>query len=591
MRLFKILILLTLKTIYKCQYVAGNDNLLRRRSQEGGGMGETYSVQEGEVQQRGLQNECFRPDLFEAEVLLKMSGLPDLVTPEEIKLVQDKFVESYNRLTEGLCDDQFRVVQQIRQDGSGLVLEPTDSTTRRNLQVKKQFAFRFFVLGACRGCPKRSRIFNDGFRRALFADENPIQVNKYFNRDLQFLGPLRFHNRRPRDLPNLFLPPITISNPLAAAVSTNNPVNRCNCAFEPPTNRRAPGNDEFQQDYNQTISQLVVSGDLIGVGEILGIEEIETVTCSRESLDNFKSEVILQLVGNPDGMTQVEKEQLIDLFLKVYEVTNEQFCDPYFRKAIAAEIVDPVLNDSIDGGRSRKMQDSFGSTFGINSEFFSNLGSFGSFSQASASRTSLPTPAPTPAPVISSDPFRPFQFRLVVRGTCRGCPSESRIFDDGLRRRLGGADSFESVVMKNRDLVQSYTANGENVCTCPQGSEARGPSEDFFLSAFSEALAERKQLGEFPNINEVSDAIQVDETEPSSTPSVMPSMSPSTSLPVPINPITPTPETPEPTTQPTTFRPSDGPSESPTRPTRPTDSPVPSPSPSIMPSFTQRPTS
>ena len=545
----------------------------------------------------------FTPSEFETEVLLTIIGDPDLVSQDDVKKVQETFVEEYNRLAEGLCDEQFRIVEEVRQEGSGLIFAAEDEGNRRRMQDKRKFSFRFFVLGVCRGCPKKSRIFNDGYRRALFQDEQEdVSVDFTGERALQSNGLFAslqsfMSSSRPRDIPNIFLPALAEKQPnlqstssAAAVAATGSTTSsevaatggafaastgpeaqsrfNCDCLTDPEAVKRAVGLNEFQKLFNTTITSLGDSGEIgNGIGEVVGIEEVDNVECNREALSDFASEVLLGVTGDPENFSDEELLLLGDLFLEVYSVTNEQFCDPLFRDAIAAdvEVFDPKTGTTrrLISPRTHTSRRLFGA---LSRNFFTNLETSAPEPKPTSSPTSSPVQSPTKSPVEQNERFKPFQFRLLVRGTCRGCPTQSRIFDDGFRRLQ---EAFEAV-MHNRDLIQQYVADEKNLCICPLGSEERAPDEALFAEAFRAAIEEYKAQGAFPNLGTITDAIQVDETEPS----VSPSTTPTTSSP-----------TEQPSLKPTSAPPTENPSSSPTRPTIPTESPVPSPSPSTAPSI------
>jgi len=548
-------------------------------------------------------SECFfTASEFQTEVLLTMNGELDSVTDQDMELVQNVFVQAYNNIAGGLCDAQFRFVVEV---GNGtlvrLVLpkqeQPTNTTRRlddrplTNTGFEK-FSFRFFVLGICRGCPSKSRIFNDGIRRLQSGfnfDTNDFtsqggmtghHIGSYMTNRVTDMATMRFSYTVPATRGPSGTPSMVPTGIPSAAPSWDPLTFSCSCLSDTGLENRAADSNEFQTAYNQTIATLNANGSLTHIGEIVGVQEVETKNCTNET--GFTSEVIIAVSGDPDLIELNETLDFAMLVLAVYGQTQQGYCDPYFRNVEDVKEIYVEGKSSPNESGSRRLFDSFNTN-----NFFGSLSSFASASKS----TDTNTPAPTPSPIspnvqyqkVSNERYRPFQFRLVVRGTCRGCPSKSRIFDDGFRRNLREEQiqSSDDFLRMLQSAQEPGVPTGDDLCICPTNAEPGIPGEKTFRFALEAALTKSKldDADRFPHIGTaVFEAIQVDDTEPSSAPSEAPSAPSGAPSKVASN---------FPSGMPShSFEPSSLPSVSPV----PTDSPVPSPSPSMTPTRTVPPT-
>jgi hypothetical protein len=85
------------------------------------------------------------------------------------------------------------------------------------------------------------------------------------------------------------------------------------------------------------------------------------------------------------------------------------------------------------------------------------------------------SPSPSPATRLVQ---RRFSFLFKVRGRCRGCPQDAKLFDDAIRRAL-------AVLRRSRHLQFS----SEDSCLCPIDAKFRSPTTTEFALLFQTTVA------------------------------------------------------------------------------------------------------
>ena len=207
--------------------------------------------------------------------------------------------------------------------------------------------------------------------------------------------------------------------------------------------------------------------------------------CETE-LEDFETNVLVEFGGDPVEALDSEISALEDSFQSSFNGFGDQeVCDPLFR--IITEVTAEIIEDEVNDEEQRELQ-------------------------------------------------RRKRFNYRVKGRCRGCSRDPRLFAQGVsgrdRRRL------EESEQALRQLQFIF----DDSCFCAVGAELRGVFEDEFTIVYNDDVQVLRSEGVVENV----DTVEIVEEDPVFTWS--------------------------PTTSPTNF------------PTAPTDSPVPSPSPSRIPS-------
>ena len=471
-------------------------------------------------------NTCtYDPSDFDSNLVGEYLGTPELLTADEVKLLEDAFLDSYNEVASGLCDEEFHTMSKITIFASELEntsnryrelqrLAALNGNTISNEVRSRRFSLKIYAIGRCRGCKRETDLFDDAFRR--------LQYTK----DTLSTGGVTLIDRRPIDNPS-------DGTKLVWKRSEYN----CDCLAKKDLPSRPPGLDEFKNSYGKKVKALSNEGLLKSVTEALGISQVVEVECGGLQ-DTFTSEVVVDAEGDPENITPEEVTIMKDLFIQSYATSIESICDSLFRVAVGADL-------SIEES-SRRLQTS-------------------SLASSTSGRR------------------RPFRFRFKVTGKCMGCKSEDRLFDDAFRRSLADEFHFQPFVNVNhRDL--GYIFNGKE-CYCVKNAPDRPPSNVEFGDIFSVNVVEAS----LPNVFYIGEVTQVDDTMPSASPSLSPTTQTPSMAPTEFPTLSPTDsptDTPTVTesNMPSTPFPSARPSHSPSNPTVPTESPMPSPEPSGSPS-------
>jgi hypothetical protein len=338
--------------------------------------------------------------------------------------------------------------------------------------------------------------------------------------------------------------------------SSSSPSDDCLCPVN--TTERSPTVDEFFTSFNSTVSELREAGTLTFIESIVGAPvEIDPVECSAE-VNSFETAIALEVSGNPDAITENEKRSLEAAFETTYNTLIQGYCDPLFRN-VAEVTISPA---GASGSNSTTEKD--GARF----------------------RRKIQK---------STTMAKKFTFLFRIKGICRGCPKETKLFNDALRRQLG-----RSLALTNDTAFLEDSGQ----CFCPIDSiGSRAPSPEEFTPIFNETIF----LLDLPNVVAIFDTV-VELAPPvtaSPTTSIMPSLQPSpgpskSNSPskgpsgVPSNSVFPS-NSPS-RIQINTFmpfpKPSPGPSNSPRAPTKlPTNFVIPSLAPSLTQNPSRRPSS
>jgi hypothetical protein len=261
----------------------------------------------------------------------------------------------------------------------------------------------------------------------------------------------------------------------------------------PNAPKRAPYAREFVAAYDATYKAIdIVNRRLQGnpIEQVIGAIEVSPISC-EDPLEDFETSVFVEFGGDLESAVDSEIFALEESFQTSYNGFGEEVvCDPLFR------VITEVKTEEVDEIDERYLTEEERKVQGTK------------------------------------------RFNYRVKGRCRGCRSNPRLFAQGSSGRRG-----------RRQLEMAYSRQlqfvfDEGQCFCAVGAEERGVFEDEFTVVYDENIQELRDEGIVENVDTVK--FVEEEEDP--------------------------PWTWSPTTSPTNF------------PTGPTDSPVPSPSPSRIPS-------
>lgn len=163
-------------------------------------------------------------------------------------------------------------------------------------------------------------------------------------------------------------------------------------------------------------------------------------------------------------------------------------CDPFFRQ------VTGVKAEFVTTEAPRNLQSSFGfNTLNCTTNSTALLGSNSTNSSNAANCT----------PVMQRRDRKPLTFFFRVTFQCRGCPSDTTLFDDGFRRHLG------SGFQRN---IQAITGKQDPNCVCPadqieQQKEFRAPTSQEFTQLYNDTINTFVARGDLVNIESVRDIV------------------------------------------------------------------------------------
>jgi len=431
---------------------------------------------------------CVEPNtFFDTDVVVNFQGDSTAELGSSFLLdLEDAFQESYNNLRKEFCDDDSRKVVGVEVDMNSMTIKSPN-----------EFSLRFQVKVGCNLCSMDTNLFEpeyDATRRKTLEGKDADQEEES---ESTVLRSLISYKRPPYNAirgasPPTFRPsPSPTRSPVSppptpSPIGTGPRMNEDCC----PSNgeRRAQYASEFTAAFNSAYKALGDGTRALQtdpIQQILEAFELLSITC-EDPLEEFESFVVVVLGGNPIDVLASEILALQDSFRSSYNGFGDTLCDPLFRTVtnVVAELEDPdVRYLHQDSGQEGRRQLARG------------------------------------------------RFSYRVRGKCRGCSGNRRLFSQGSSgRRLE--------VKYDRQLQFVFD---ENSCFCAVGAEERGISEDEFTETYDTNIQELNAEGVLQNIESVEGVVEEEIW------------------------------TWSPTTSPTYF------------PTAPTDSPVPSPSPSDAP--------
>lgn len=320
-------------------------------------------------------------DLTELEttILIMFQGDPTDVTQAEFDALSAGFMNAYNFensiTTNTRCDRFFTRITEVSVDptqeitfgGGRRINQVIVANPGRSLQLEPDplvFGYYFAVKYVCRDCLPGSPLLHPttGVTRALNASPDK-QVDSWQRLVQQVVG---------SDL-------------------------ECVCPFNAKESR-LPTRDEVFVVFGNVVRVLQQQDRISSVEKVDEVVEVQSIECGPE-VDTFETEVPFEFQGDPDSLTEQDREELGQLFVLTYNDLANNGCDDQFRSLVNATIT--FIGNETDARR----------------------------------RLRVP---------------RPFQFMSFtalfrVTGVCRKCPNNAEIFsDDGGRRRLALSDSNSS---------------------------------------------------------------------------------------------------------------------------------------------------
>lgn len=434
---------------------------------------------------------CVEPNTFlDTDVVVEFKGDPGDIQISNLDqaTLEDAFQESYNTLRKKFCDNDSRQVMDVTLDQESLVIKSYNV-----------FSLRFIVDVGCDRCDsldtnlfepepninRRQRELHDGG-----AEESNSSLE---SRNLRsFKRPwnaIRGGGGASPPSPNpitSFSPPSP--SPIKTAVTIPRVDEEC-C----PTNgeRRAPYASEFADAFGSTYKVIRVGSRALQqdpIQEIVAVIEVTDIGCD-EPLEEFETEVDVELLGNPEDVLDSEVFALEASFKSTFNDFANTICDPLFRTVTD---VSATLEDILDeryleqGEGERKLQRR----------------------------------------------RRRSRFKYRVKGRCRGCKSSARLFAQGSSERR--------LEMKfDRQLQYVYD---DDSCFCAVGAEPRGILEDDFRVSYDSNIQVLKEEGVLVNIDGV-DAVEQEPLwtwSPTTSPTINPTAPTDSPVPSPSPSSTPT---------------------------------------------------
>ena len=593
----------------------------------------------GAPTQRKLQSCVFTPTPFDAFLAVNFLGDLTLLTDEDRSAIETAVVTAYNTEAEKVCDGEGRrlVTASILEEGGDDVLGSADNG-RRKAQVgvtPQRFTLLFDVEGTCNNCANPGTLL---FAESALGTNRNLQEDKgqdkpkdkknqpdetEENRELIILRPNRDSTTSgagsltQEDFKSINIirqkNPISVFRPLDqpefffnTGIPTPPATQSCDCLEDTlPFMQRPPTVNAFLT----TLNDIVVSSDLVDVmvdiggrsvaqdggGEVVDTIQVEEVPCDALAIQDFESTVFVDVTGDPEAITPTELKRMGENFLDSFAFVNDRVCDPFFHEVLETDIEIQLVFRRLSAQNIRPHQGqdvpsetatTRTTTNDTDVERSLQIGRRTLPPASSSSRgtpaptphpTPFPTPSPTKPPAVNLTPkFVPFRFRFVVRGKCRGCNTDSLLFDQGFRRHLHDLreaqdrPAFMDVDVSGSTTPRQLSFTADDKCYCAIGSEVRQPEPVEFTQRYQEVVQKDAAEGLLPSVGAVIVTVEENESFPSAYPTEAPTKTPSAS---PTGfPTAPT-ESPQPSPSPTEI-PSGAPSQSPAPSLTPSVAPV-----------------
>lgn len=436
---------------------------------------------------------------------------------EEVKALEDSFIETYNRLAFEACDPFFRTITEAKLNlfldndnggapkryglrGRQLQVDATTTTrlwgnltnattahttapstsesTTSPTPVPLQGTALFNVSGTCRNCSVSQQgsfpLFDETFE--------PLS--------------LLLHSRASSLLDSPATSPRQGQNGRSLQETTQ--MATCMCWANPmPTdeNEQMPlsAPEVFLGIYAEELETLQGDGSVQVVEYPTSLEEGQSVECSPD-MQQFQTLVYSDMMVNLASLTPEESLKIEMSFKNAYNQLAFQTCDGLFRQVQQVELQRAPTNGN--GGSGRQLVEFFLPEATMN-------GTLGSNNTSSSFPNSTNATVP-PTAAGESDEGNIVPVLFAVTGSCRGCPVTSggafNLFDDVFRRR-------DRRSLSARREVPAFTSDSvntnKNVCVCPAGEDPTlqdGPVAEDFETDLFDAIRKLEQSGESTSI-------------------------------------------------------------------------------------------
>jgi hypothetical protein len=424
-------------------------------------------------------------------------------TLEEIVLLQDAFVASYNLLSRQFCDP----IQ--RRLTSAQVVRISE------IFIGEPLVLEFEATGTCRGCRANTTLYD-----SISFLQNISLVPGSSRRHRDLLSGMLFESRHATDkdakegLPRRMQ---AIDDRLV-----EDTLKTCYCDVV-AIQEQGPSEVEIISAYSTII-------DGLNLPSIQSVGECKFLTI-------FQSSVILNFKGNISAATEDQLQALGQGFIDSYNRVNsgDQVCDRQFRRLANFRLdANITLNEEFLaggglGGGYKNATDDLGvnrrlqlSKTKLERRFLQQTDDVELEQELETNSSGWPTMRPTGVPTFFVNevptleaPTAPdlaledtsINILLYVSGTCRGCETSFGLFDQGTARRALQEAAEEQSSTSSQIELDFVTATGS--CYCPPGSIKATPSEEEIVEAFKEAVDELKEEGAIPFIEEVQELEEV----------------------------------------------------------------------------------
>ena len=241
-------------------------------------------------------------------------------------------------------------------------------------------------------------------------------------------------------------------------------LDKCYCPASFDT-ARAPTEEEFGLALNATLNRFRTNNGMVTT-EINNVLEVQSVDCDKAApVLPLQSSVLVDLTMNRVNITTDQVALLGETFQKAYNLLNLDLCDPYFRQVTQVQVSIETARLLDDDGNDDA--------------------------------------------VVVSETFR---VRFNVEGQCRGCPSNSTLFDDGIRRVLRDSSSSSVQQDKRRRLADTNTNTSD--CFCAVATPRfRSPTEQEFTREFQNRIVQERFMDELPHVVGASNVLEIEQVE------------------------------------------------------------------------------
>ena len=263
---------------------------------------------------------------------------------------------------------------------------------------------------------------------------------------------------------------------------------------------RRPTADELTTRWSTLLAGIRPSEHLSNIVGIVEMEEEGSDTCNAtdEDVQTISTNLILDIYGDPTGITETSKQVLAEACIQIYNsmnALNGSVCDPKYRILESATVATNILDFE-------------------NNDLGNDITSVSPSPSPSISTTvQFPSVSPSAIPTIRTveSEFLSFTLVITMTGKCNGCSFDEQLFDDVV---VGSRRLMPLVLQKEEEAdatllqkVSAYTDGssvsiGRNLavsrlpkdftdgCFCPVGDhQVQGPTSDSFLESWGLSIA------------------------------------------------------------------------------------------------------